>query len=69
VRTLYNNDHDNSSGLGVGREAEYYETFEGRLVEARGARARYVRLQSSGSSADEMNRYTEVEVYGLPAPR
>lgn len=67
VRTLFNNDHDNSAGLGLGREKEYWETFEGKLIESQGAVARYVRLYSKGSTADDQNHYTEVEVYGLPA--
>ena len=67
VRTLFNNDHDNSSGLGLGTEKEYWETHEGKLVDAKGVVARYVRLYSNGSTADDQNHYTEVEVYGLPA--
>jgi len=67
VRTLFNNDHDNSAGLGVGKDREYFETFEGRLVPGRREKARYVRLYSNGSTASEMNHYTEVEVHGLPA--
>lgn len=67
VTTLFNNDVDNSSGLGLGRDREYFETNEGRLVDAKGTTARYVRLYSSGSThRDPLNRYTEVEVYGLP---
>ncbi|QOJ16052.1 MAG: hypothetical protein HRU75_13670 [Planctomycetia bacterium] len=67
VRTLFNNDHDNSAGLGVGREKEYWETFEGKLIEASGAKARYVRLYSRGSTADDQNHYTEVSVFGIAA--
>lgn len=67
VTTLFNNDVDNSSGLGLGRDREYFDTAEGKLVDARGATARYVRLYSNGSTyRDPLNRYTEVEVYGLP---
>jgi len=66
VRTLYNNDHDNSSGLGVGKDKEYIETNDGRLVDAKGVKARYVRLYSNGSTSNEMNHYIEVEVYGKP---
>ncbi len=69
VHTLFNNDHDNSAGLGVGHDKEYWETFEGKLIPARGVRARYVRLYSNGSTTDDQNHYTEVEVYGLPAGR
>jgi len=66
VRTLFNNDFDNSAGLGVGTDMNYIETYQGKLVDAKGAIARYVRLYSNGSSANDMNNYTEVEVYGLP---
>jgi len=66
VRTLMNNDHDNTSGFGRGTEMNYIETSEGRLVDAKGAIARYVRLYSNGNSANELNHYVEVEVYGRP---
>ncbi len=67
VKLLFNNDNDNSSGLGIGKDYEYFETFEGQLVDAKGHKARYVRLYSNGSTADELNRFTELEVYGRPA--
>ncbi len=66
VTTLYNNDIDNSSGLGVGTDKEYVEDYRGRLIEAKGAKARYVRLHSDGNHADDMNHYVEVEIYGRP---
>ena len=66
ARTLMNNDHDNTSGFGRGTEMNYIETSEGRLVDAKGAIARYVRLYSNGNSANELNHYVEVEVYGRP---
>jgi hypothetical protein len=67
VVTLFNNDYDNSSGLGVGTDKEYFENYEGKLIDAKGVKARYVRLYSRGSTYSALNRYTEVEVYGLPA--
>lgn len=67
VRTVFNNDHDNTSGLGAGQDMNYVETAEGKLVDAKGSRARYVRLYSSGSNANELNHYVEVEVFGRPA--
>jgi hypothetical protein len=67
VTTIFNNDHDNSSGLGAGRDKEYIETAEGRLIDPRGARARYLRLWSNGNTSNDMNHYVEVEVYGTPA--
>jgi hypothetical protein len=68
VRTVFNNDHDNSSGLGVGNDKEYWETYEGKLIDARGVVARYVRLYSRGNTADDQNHYTEVEVFGTASP-
>lgn len=66
VRTLFNNDHDNSAGLGVGQDMEYWDTYEGKLIDAKGEKARYVRFCSRGNTEDEMNHYTEAEVFGLP---
>jgi len=67
VTTLFNNDHDNTSGLGLGKEKEYIETNEGRLVDGKGVKARYLRLYSNGNTSNDMNHYVEVEVYGTPA--
>jgi hypothetical protein len=67
VKTLYNNDQDNTSGLGVGTNLEYFETHEGRLIDAKGAKARFVRFYSKGSTESALNEYTEVEIYGRPA--
>jgi hypothetical protein len=64
VRTVFNNDQDNSSGLGIGQDREYLETHEGRLIDAKGVSARYVRLYSNGNTDNELNHCTEVEVYG-----
>jgi len=66
VTTIYNSDYDNSSGLGVGKDKEYFENYEGRLVKADGVKGRYVRLYSRGSTYTALNRYTEVEVFGIP---
>lgn len=68
VRTLLNNDHDNSAGLGIGKDKEYWETYEGRIIEAGGATARYVRLYTNGNTDDDQNHYVEVEVFATPAP-
>jgi hypothetical protein len=66
VKTLFNNDYANLAGLGAGADKEYMENHEGRLIDAKGAQARYVRLYSRGSTASAYNAYTEVEVYALP---
>jgi NedA-like, galactose-binding domain len=67
VRTIFNNDTDNSSGLGVGTDREYFETYEGKLINAKGVKARYIRFYSKGSTESALNEYTEIEVYGRPA--
>ena len=67
VRTVFNNDNDSTVGLGVGEDWEFYETNEGQLVDCKGIKARYVREYSNGNTADDLNRYSEIEVYGLPA--
>ncbi|MCF7708670.1 MAG: discoidin domain-containing protein [Verrucomicrobia bacterium] len=66
VKTLFNNDQDNSSGLGIGKDLGYFETYEGKLVDAKGVEARYVRCWSNGSTYTALNRWTEIEVYGKP---
>lgn len=64
VKTIFNNDMDNSAGLGVGDDPHYVETFKGRLISAGGHKARYVRLYSNGNNGNEYNHYIEVEVFG-----
>ncbi len=64
VRTLLNNDVDNSAGFGLGKDMHYTETNEGRLIDAKGVRARYVRLYSNGNTGNDLNHYIEAAVYG-----
>ncbi len=64
VRTLFNNDQKNLDQLGIGTDREYFESNEGKLIEAKGALARCVRLYSDGSTVARLNEYTEIEVYG-----
>jgi len=64
VKTLFNNDKDNSSGLGAGKDREYVDNNHGKLIDAKGIPARYVRLYSNGNTSDDFNAYTEVEVHG-----
>ena len=67
VRTIYNNDNDNSAGLGLGKDFEYFESDEGKIVDGKGETARYVRFYSKGNTDDTQNHYIEAEVYGKPA--
>ena len=67
VRTLFNNDSDNSSGLGIGTDREYFETRLGKIADAKGVKARFVRCYIKGSHLSAINSWQEVEVYALPA--
>ena len=70
VRTLFNNDHDDSTGLGAGKDTAYYARWWSELVDARGddkkgTPARYVRVYSNGgASIDDMTRFVEIQIYG-----
>jgi hypothetical protein len=66
VRTLFNNDYQNAAGFGIGKDLNYIETAEGKLIDAKGSEARYVRLISNGNNRVPTNHYVEVEVYGKP---
>ncbi|MBI5835301.1 MAG: hypothetical protein HZB16_23585 [Armatimonadetes bacterium] len=66
VTTVFNNDKDNSSGLGAGSNREYWETNLGKVIGGRQTSGRYVRCYSRGSTyTDSLNRYTEIEVWAL----
>ena len=72
VKTLYNNDFDNSSGLGIGKDLEYIESYRGRLIDTKGAdgkgvKARYLRFYTKGNTSNDQNHYIEIEVYGKSA--
>jgi hypothetical protein len=69
VKVLFNNDFDNSSGLGVGDDLHYVETAEGKLIDAKGVQARYVHLYSNGNSSNDLNHWIETEVYGRPVKK
>jgi len=69
VKTVFNNDLDNSAGLGVGTDKHYIETSEGKLIDliSQGSpKARYIRFYSNGNTSNDLNHYIEVEVYGKP---
>jgi hypothetical protein len=68
VRTLFNNDHDNSAGLGKGKNKAFYTRWWGEIVDARnknrGFRTRYVRVYAASGMEDENPRFVEIAVYG-----
>jgi len=67
VTTIFNADYSNELGLGAGKDLAYIETYEGKLIDAKGAKGRYVRLYSKGNTTNKLNHYIEVEVFGIPA--
>jgi hypothetical protein len=66
VTTIFNSDFHNELGLGAGKDMSYIETYQGKLIDAKGVKGRYVRLYSNGNTANKLNHYIEVEVWGKP---
>jgi hypothetical protein len=60
VKTVF----DNSS---AGQDRPYIESYQGKLIDTKGAKGRYVRLSSNGNTTNKTNHYIEVEVWGKPA--
>ncbi len=67
VTTIFNSDFKGELGLGAGKDLNYVETYQGKLIDAKGAKGRYVRLYSNGNTTNKLNDYIEVEVWGKPA--
>ena len=64
VTTIFNNDHDNTAKLGAGKDKEYRERNDGRPMDAKLTKGRYVRCYSNGSTSEPINNYIEIEVFG-----
>ncbi len=64
VTTLFNNDIDNSLNLGAGNDMHYLDKAEGKLIDGKGTKGRYVRLYSQGNNQNDYSHYIEVEVFG-----
>ena len=69
VVTLFNNDHDNSSGQGKGTDTAYFARWWGELVDTRGpgkagTPIRYVRVWTNGGCGGEDTRFVEIQVFG-----
>ena len=69
VKTLFNNDYDNSAGQDIGQDTSYYSRWWGEIVDARGpdnngTKTRYVRIYTNGGAAEEETRFVEIAVYG-----
>jgi hypothetical protein len=67
--TLFNTDHDDSSGLGQGNDPAYWARWWGEIADARGpdkagTRAQFVRVYTNGGEGEEDSKLVEVKVYG-----
>jgi hypothetical protein len=67
VSTIFNSDFSNEIGAGAGKNLNYIETYQGKLIDAKDVKGRYVRLYSNGNTTNKLNHYIEVEVWGKPA--
>ena len=66
VTTVWNSDDKNEAGMGAGKDPTYIEDRFGRVIDGKDAKGRFVRFYSNGSTADDMNHYVEIEVWGTP---
>ena len=63
--TIFNNDTNNSLGLGAGTDSEYASTIAGKdIILTAPIQGRYVKTWSNGSNVGSQNFYVEIEVYG-----
>lgn len=66
IRTVFNSDHDNSAGLGLGGDKEYVEDYKSKFLDLKSVRARCIRFYSDGNTTDDLNHYVEAKVFGKP---
>ncbi|MBT3378593.1 MAG: FMN-binding protein [Lentisphaerae bacterium] len=69
VRTLFNNDHDDSAGMGAGKDTAFFARWWGELVDSRGESkegtpVRCVRVFTDGGAGGADTRFVEIAVYG-----
>ena len=53
MTTIFNTDAANELGLGAGKDLPYIETYQGKLIDAKGVKGRYVRLYSKGNTTNK----------------
>lgn len=61
---MFNNDANNSSGLGAGTDAEYAETASGKTIPVSSVNARYVRFWANGNTSNGYDSWVEAQVVG-----
>ena len=67
VHIIFHTDHDDSldPGHGIGKDMNYIDTNEGKLLDGKGHSARYIRCHSNGNNTNDTNHYIEVEAWGI----
>lgn len=66
ARAVFNNDHQDLLGQGMGGDELYLETHLGLVQMVPQVTGRYVRAYSRGNTSNQLNHYIELEVYGQP---
>ena len=66
ARAVFNNDHQDLLGQGMGGDELYLETHLGLVQMVPQVTGRYVRAYSRGNTSNQLNHYIELEVYGKP---
>lgn len=64
VTTVFNNDYTDAWGFGKGRDRPYLESRFGKAISVDGVNGQFVRMHANGNTANDMNHFIEVEVYG-----
>jgi len=63
VKTIFNNDLDNSSNFGKGNNLQFIDTHFGKTIQTNST-GQYIRIYSNGNCMNRNNYFTEIEVYG-----
>ena len=66
VTTVFNCDKDNSLGLGKGKDEPFGTSTFGKIVDVNAVQARFVRVYGRGGYIDELTKFVEIEVHGVP---
>ena len=64
VETSFDTANENTAKLGKGTDKEYRGRNDGRPMDAKLTKGRYVRCYSNGSTSEPVNNYIEIEVFG-----
>lgn len=66
VTTVFNNDANNSAGLGAGTDSEYAESASGKVISFSKVNARYARFWINGNNKINSDSWVEAQVFTAP---